>query len=142
MTGATANLQELTARLNRGDGTIGKLLPSFLVVGAESHVGEPFEGLDANLLAAELIADLSMNDALCDVIRRKRRHLSLEAGTADRLQQLLVGVVASQYLLRRVPHRGEDDPAGVDDGAVEVEEHDRKPHGLDRSPGPRRRACG
>lgn len=53
-------------------GTIGKLLPSFLVVGAESHVGEPFEGQDANLLAAELIADLSMNDALCDVVGEQR----------------------------------------------------------------------
>ena len=53
-------------------GVIGKLLPSFLVVGAESHVGEPFEGLDANLLAAELIADFSMNDALCDVIGEQR----------------------------------------------------------------------
>jgi arginine utilization protein RocB len=53
-------------------GTIGKLLPCFLVVGQESHVGEPFEGLDANLLAAELIADLSMNDALCDVIGEQR----------------------------------------------------------------------
>ncbi|HEY7357461.1 MAG TPA: hypothetical protein VH590_13375, partial [Ktedonobacterales bacterium] len=49
-------------------GTIGKLLPSFLLVGAESHVGEPFEGVDANLLAAEMISDLSMNDALCDVL--------------------------------------------------------------------------
>ncbi|HEU5369380.1 MAG TPA: M20/M25/M40 family metallo-hydrolase [Ktedonobacterales bacterium] len=53
-------------------GTIGKLLPSFLVVGAESHVGEPFEGVDANLLAAELIGDLSMNDALCDVLGEQR----------------------------------------------------------------------
>ncbi|HEX6123432.1 MAG TPA: M20/M25/M40 family metallo-hydrolase [Ktedonobacterales bacterium] len=50
-------------------GTIGKLLPSFLVVGGESHVGEPFEGLDANLLAAELMRDLSMNPDLCDVVR-------------------------------------------------------------------------
>jgi arginine utilization protein RocB len=50
-------------------GTIGKLLPSFLVVGRESHVGDPFDGVDANLLAAELIADLSMNDELCDVVR-------------------------------------------------------------------------
>ena len=50
-------------------GTVGKLLPSFLVIGRESHVGEPFDGADANLLAAELIADLSMNDALCDVVR-------------------------------------------------------------------------
>jgi arginine utilization protein RocB len=50
-------------------GTIGKLLPSFLVVGRESHVGEPFSGVDANLLAAELIGDLSMNPSLCDHVR-------------------------------------------------------------------------
>lgn len=50
-------------------GTIGKLLPSFLVVGRESHVGEPFSGVDANLLAAELIGDLSMNPELCDTVR-------------------------------------------------------------------------
>ncbi len=50
-------------------GTIGKLLPSFLVIGRESHVGEPFSGVDANLLAAELIGDLSMNPALCDHVR-------------------------------------------------------------------------
>ena len=50
-------------------GTIGKLLPSFLIVGRESHVGEPFNGVDANLLAAELIGDLSMNPSLCDHVR-------------------------------------------------------------------------
>lgn len=49
-------------------GSIGKLLPSFLCIGCESHVGLPFIGLDANLLAAELIRDLSMNDALCDIV--------------------------------------------------------------------------
>ncbi|HUY77960.1 MAG TPA: hypothetical protein VMV29_14400, partial [Ktedonobacterales bacterium] len=49
-------------------GTIGKLLPSFLVMGRESHVGLPFDGLDANLLAAELIRDLSMNPDLCDLV--------------------------------------------------------------------------
>jgi arginine utilization protein RocB len=48
-------------------GTAGKLLPSFLVIGRASHVGTPFEGVDANLVAAELIRDLSMNDELCDV---------------------------------------------------------------------------
>ncbi len=48
-------------------GTVGKLLPSFLCIGRESHVGTPFNGLDANLLAAELIQMLSMNDELCDV---------------------------------------------------------------------------
>lgn len=47
-------------------GTVGKLLPSFLCVGRESHVGTPFQGLDANLISAELIRDLCMNDTLCD----------------------------------------------------------------------------
>ena len=50
-------------------GTIGKLLPSFYIVGRESHVGAPFQGLDANLIAAELIRDLSMADDLCDSVR-------------------------------------------------------------------------
>jgi len=43
-----------------------------------------------------------------------------------------------------MPHRGEDDPAGVDDGAVEVEEDDRKAHPRDGSGdySPRRRSNG
>lgn len=44
-------------------------MPSFLVIGQASHAGEPFDGIDANLLAAELIRDLSMNDELCDSVR-------------------------------------------------------------------------
>lgn len=47
-------------------GAVGKLLPCFLCIGRESHAADPFKGLDANLLAAELIRDLSMNDELCD----------------------------------------------------------------------------
>lgn len=53
-------------------GSIGKLLPSFLVIGKESHVGDPFDGVDADLLAAELIGDLSMNPDLCDVVRGQK----------------------------------------------------------------------
>ncbi len=53
-------------------GTIGKLLPSFLVIGREAHVGIPFDGVDANLLAAELIRTFSMNDELCDAVDNQR----------------------------------------------------------------------
>ena len=67
---------DYTAARYKGDthryiytGTVGKLLPSFLVIGRESHVGEPFSGVDANLLAAGLIGDLSMNPDLCDHVR-------------------------------------------------------------------------
>lgn len=48
-------------------GSIGKLLPSFYIVGREAHVGDPFDGVDANVLMAEIIRDVSMCDDLCDV---------------------------------------------------------------------------
>ncbi|RYG73038.1 M20/M25/M40 family metallo-hydrolase [Lentibacillus lipolyticus] len=47
-------------------GTIGKLLPTFFITGAETHVGSPFEGLDPNYIAAELTKQISYNPDLCD----------------------------------------------------------------------------
>jgi len=52
-------------------GTVGKLLPSLFVVGQAAHAGDPFAGLDANLLLAELVRDLSMDTALCDTVGRE-----------------------------------------------------------------------
>lgn len=49
-------------------GTIGKLLPTFFVTGAETHVGSPFEGLDPNYIIAELTRQISYNPALCNDI--------------------------------------------------------------------------
>jgi arginine utilization protein RocB len=49
-------------------GTVGKLLVSYFVVGGEGHAGDPFQGLDVNVLAAELIRDLSMNTDLCEQV--------------------------------------------------------------------------
>ncbi|QQY79963.1 arginine utilization protein RocB [Keratinibaculum paraultunense] len=48
-------------------GTVGKLLPSFYVVGEEAHVGQVFSGLDPNLLVAELTRLMSYNPELCDI---------------------------------------------------------------------------
>ena len=50
-------------------GSVGKLLPCFFSVGQASHVGEPFAGLDANLIQAELIGEFSMNPAYCETVR-------------------------------------------------------------------------
>jgi arginine utilization protein RocB len=47
-------------------GTIGKLLPSFFITGAETHVGSCFEGLDPNFIAAELTRRISYNPDLVD----------------------------------------------------------------------------
>lgn len=47
-------------------GTVGKLLPSFYILGVPTHVGEPFRGIDANHIAAELISRINLNPALSD----------------------------------------------------------------------------
>lgn len=47
-------------------GTVGKLLPSFFITGAETHVGSCFEGLDPNFIAAELTRQINYNPDLCD----------------------------------------------------------------------------
>ena len=47
-------------------GTIGKMLCCFYIRGCETHVGEAFRGLDANLIASNLIHETNLNAALCD----------------------------------------------------------------------------
>ena len=47
-------------------GTAGKLLPSFFITGAETHVGSCFEGIDPNFIAAELTRQISYNPDLCN----------------------------------------------------------------------------
>ncbi|MDL2327239.1 M20/M25/M40 family metallo-hydrolase [Ruminococcaceae bacterium OttesenSCG-928-A11] len=47
-------------------GTIGKVLPSFYVVGKEAHVGQAFAALDPNLLVAEITRLISLNADLSD----------------------------------------------------------------------------
>lgn len=47
-------------------GSIGKLLPTFFVAGRETHAGQPFQGFDPNLLAAELVRLIDCNSSLCD----------------------------------------------------------------------------
>ncbi len=48
-------------------GTIGKLLPTFYIVGKETHVGQSFGGLDPNELSSELVREINLSQDLCDV---------------------------------------------------------------------------
>jgi arginine utilization protein RocB len=49
-------------------GSVGKLMPSFFIVGKETHVGEAFSGLDANQIAANITNRINMNVDFCDVV--------------------------------------------------------------------------
>jgi len=49
-------------------GTVGKLMPTFLVCGKETHVGESFDGLDPNQIAAEITRRVNLNPEFSDVV--------------------------------------------------------------------------
>lgn len=49
-------------------GTVGKLMPSFFVVGKETHVGESFNGIDPNLISSAIMSRINMNTEFCDVV--------------------------------------------------------------------------
>ncbi len=48
-------------------GTVGKLMPSFYIVGKETHVGQPYKGLDPNLIASSIISKIDKNIEYSDV---------------------------------------------------------------------------
>lgn len=49
-------------------GSIGKLLPGFLCYGKETHVGEPFAGLNANYMVSLLTEEFELNTDLCEMV--------------------------------------------------------------------------
>ncbi|RDU36815.1 hypothetical protein DRW41_12260 [Neobacillus piezotolerans] len=53
-------------------GTIGKMMPSFLCIGQETHVGEPFAGLNASLMAAALTMEFELNSNFAETIGEER----------------------------------------------------------------------
>jgi arginine utilization protein RocB len=69
---AAINLDSATDRGDGRDGqaifigSVGKLLPSVYLVGRDTHAGAPFEGVGANLLAAEVTRRIECNPALAD----------------------------------------------------------------------------
>lgn len=49
-------------------GTVGKIMPTFYVVGKETHVGESYDGLDPNQIVARLTDEINLNPKYCDVV--------------------------------------------------------------------------
>ncbi|MFC7060535.1 M20/M25/M40 family metallo-hydrolase [Halobacillus seohaensis] len=49
-------------------GSIGKALPGFLCYGKETHAGEPFGGLNANLMISYLAKELELNEAFIEEV--------------------------------------------------------------------------
>ncbi|NLB10572.1 MAG: M20/M25/M40 family metallo-hydrolase, partial [Clostridiaceae bacterium] len=48
-------------------GTVGKIMPAFYVRTIETHAGDPFAGLDANMVLAELVREINLNPIYSDM---------------------------------------------------------------------------
>ncbi|MEC3885292.1 M20/M25/M40 family metallo-hydrolase [Halobacillus litoralis] len=53
-------------------GSIGKTLPGFLCYGKETHAGEPFGGLNANLMVSYLAQEMELNEAFIEKVGGER----------------------------------------------------------------------
>ncbi len=90
-------------------GSIGKLLPCFYAVGRASHAGEPFAGVDANLLLAALVNEFDMNPAYCERVRGQTTPppVTLRATDTKTLYNTQIPLGATLYLnmltLERTP---------------------------------------
>ena len=47
-------------------GTVGKLMPSFYVVGSEAHAGDPFRGIDPNQISSAIMEEINFNTKYSD----------------------------------------------------------------------------
>ena len=79
-------------------GTVGKILPCFYVYGKETHVGQAFEGLDANLLAAEILSEVDLAFDLCDVVENEVTLPPISLSMRDLKAEYSVQTVNEAYL--------------------------------------------
>lgn len=49
-------------------GTVGKIMPTFYIVGKETHVGESFDGIDPNQIASAITARVNLNTEFSDFV--------------------------------------------------------------------------
>ncbi|HZK10206.1 MAG TPA: M20/M25/M40 family metallo-hydrolase [Clostridia bacterium] len=42
-------------------GTVGKIMPSFFIVGSESHAGDPYQGLDPNQISSAIVEEMNLS---------------------------------------------------------------------------------
>ena len=78
-------------------GTVGKLLPSFICIGKESHVGSPFKGFDPSLLLSILNKNISLNADLADKSKDKTSVPPICLKQSDFKQSYTVQTAGSAY---------------------------------------------
>ena len=78
-------------------GAVGKLLPVFYCVGKETHAGDPFSGLNPNLLTAKIIEEIELNPDLSDVSASFRTPAPVCLKQSDTKKSYSVSTPAAAY---------------------------------------------
>jgi len=78
-------------------GAVGKLLPVFYCVGKETHAGDPFSGLNPNLLTAKIIEEIELNPDLSDVSASFRTPAPVCLKQSDTKNSYSVSTPAAAY---------------------------------------------
>ncbi|HOB34547.1 MAG: M20/M25/M40 family metallo-hydrolase [Firmicutes bacterium] len=79
-------------------GTVGKLMPSFYVVGSEAHGGDPFKGLDPNHLSSAIMLEIDFNTRYCDEAEGEVTVPPISIRQQDLKQEYSVQTAKASYL--------------------------------------------
>lgn len=79
-------------------GTVGKLMPSFYVVGSEAHGGDPFRGLDPNHLSSAIMEEIDFNTKYCDEAEGEITVPPISIRQQDLKQEYSVQTAKTSYL--------------------------------------------
>ncbi len=79
-------------------GTVGKLMPSFYIVGKETHVGEPYKGLDPNQIASNITEEFNLNMEYCDVAEEEVSLPPITLRQQDLKEEYSVQISKTSYI--------------------------------------------
>lgn len=79
-------------------GTVGKLLPMFFCVGKETHVCEPYAGLNPNLMCAAILDEIEQNPNLSDHVEDTFVPPPMCLKLSDNKDEYSVQIPTSAYL--------------------------------------------
>ena len=79
-------------------GTVGKLMPSFYVVGSEAHGGDPFKGLDPNHLSSAIMEEIDFSTKYGDKAEEEITAPPISIRQQDLKEEYSVQTAKTSYL--------------------------------------------
>lgn len=79
-------------------GTVGKIMPSFYIVGSEAHAGDPFKGIDPSHISSAIMEEINFNTKYCDEAEGEVTVPPISLRQQDLKKEYSVQTAKSSYL--------------------------------------------